>query len=314
MPNSKSTNKSQKDKATKLQLTDLLIEAIQEEKLIVGESTTGDWLALLDDAHLIGLMTDIERLIKDDIELKTDLLSIMLNLLMLEAGHVDKIEILESELFERFNLLFILCQFEKLSRDGLIANIVASRAISGVINRSFSYDLTPNGIIEARKEAANPILVSRLKAMNNSPGILTEESKTILMRIALHYGILLEKKELEKVKAMLEWAKQKQDPLTLEAINLINSFFAEQLNTNYFSLPQNKRLSFFLDNPQYVKEFFSSQVAGSLSQLIPQNENLPQKLEDLYSKENTLLFDQYLSGIEQFYHKQSCNKEKNHTN
>ena len=312
MSNSKFSKKSKdsnkkKDKSTNLELTDHLIAAMKNQKLIIGKSNAGDWLALLSNAQLIALRDDTEEFIKNDIDLKTDLLSLMINLFMLEMGLVEKIEILDSELFERFNLLFILCQFEKLSRDSLISNVVALRSISGLINRPFSYDLTPTGIIEARKEGANPILVSRFNAMNNSSDSLTKESKTILMRVALHYGILLEKKEIEKAKAMLHWAQQKHDPLTLEAIDLINSFFAQQLKLTYHSLPQNKRLSFFLDNPHYLQEFFSSEAANLLTHLIPQDLDLPQKLEDLYNQENTQLFQQYLTAIDLSYNKRSNN-------
>jgi hypothetical protein len=328
---SKSNNKDKATTSTNLQLTDHLIAAIHDEKLIIGKSNAGDWLALLDNNQLIGLMTHTEHFIRNDIDLNSDLLGVMINLLTLETGPVDKLEILQSEFFERFNLLFILCQFDKLSRDGFISNVIALNSISGLINRPFSYDLTPIGILEARKPNANPILVSRLNAMNStdatkgvndSASSLTKECKIILMRIGLNYCTLLSNKDFLKANALLKWAQQNHDPLALEAINLINTFFVDQLhhsNINYHSLPYDKRLSFFLDNPHYLEQFFSNQIAGSLIDLMPKDETLPQKIDDLYNQENNLLFNQYLVGIEhssntQHHNKNSHSKNNNKNN
>lgn len=295
---------------TKLELSDHLRSAINTYKLIPGKSTTADWLALLSNDWLISLGNDIEKFLKnDDNDLGVkpyDLVNLMFHLLIMETSrHVAKIKVPTAELPKRLQQLLYLCHFEKLSRDGLITNVTASRKISDS-ECSYSYDLTLNGIIEARKQGANPILTSKLNTKDSDLGSFSETSQAILMRLVLSYVNFLEKREWNKIKTMLDWINQKHDPLGLQAINLVNGYVAQELKLDYESLTQAQRVSFLLDCPQHVKKFFSPEMVSSLAKLIANIESLPQNPEDLYSQENTQLVTNYTAAIEESHKKHSA--------
>lgn len=124
--------------------------------------------------------------------------------------------------------------------------------------------------------------------------ILDEKTQNILMRLSINYANLLEDKKYDKAFSMLSWAVQHKDPITLEAIDIMNLTMAQTLNIDYKSFPPETRLTFFLENLHYVEEFFS---------LPPATEDLPEDSEEyksaekVFSDENELLLRQYIEKV-----------------
>ena len=139
----------------------------------------------------------------------------------------------------------------------------------------------------------------KVKKLNSQDLELTKKGQTILMRLGINYGYLLENKEWEKALAMVQWAEENQDLIALKAIDTFHQMVAQQLNINYHSLPQKKRLSFLLDNPQYAEKFFSTYGSISSTPLLPEEKMDPQRVAELYSEESTKLLGRYLDKVDQ---------------
>jgi len=141
------------------------------------------------------------------------------------------------------------------------------------------------------------------KKLRKAQAILVElnpEGEKILKRLVLGYGNLLEYKEWDKAKVLVQWAIEKQDPLAMEAIKRINYSFVEELKLKaiYQSLPLEKQLTFLLDNQHYVEEFFSNCPPVSVLELSPNKEKVHQEYKELHNNETNELLSNYLQSIQ----------------
>lgn len=97
-----------------------------------------------------------------------------------------------------------------------------------------------------------------------------DKDMELMLGFATLYFDLLESKEWDKVKDLVLWANKTRDPYARSGIDMVNGNIVEQLGGTYFSLKDlNKKISFLVDNPQYVEDFFSQKNS------LPQEQDIP---------------------------------------
>ena len=146
--------------------TNRLLQAVREAKLVCGESTTGDWLAVLSKAELSELTQMVAEFDTQASAKTTDIVNLLIHLVILETDE-SRLELKAADLVEYLEGLRVLCHLEVLLRQGLLEVAGEKRLVGDQTDDTLRLQLTLEGRRAVQYPNADPLLQAVLKAGGN---------------------------------------------------------------------------------------------------------------------------------------------------
>lgn len=143
-------------------------------------------------------------------------------------------------------------------------------------------------------------LKRKLSKAKNLKEELDQRGNKLIKKLEIAYSNLLEYKEWQGAKFMVNWAIERDDPLVSLAIQKVNCWVATglKLEATYLALTLEKQLSFLVDNTSYVEKFFASLPSLEELQKSKNSQKIEQECKELNNQEINELLSSYLQNVQ----------------